>query len=221
MVRSRASQRLTAASTCSATRSSRERSRRPFKARDRAEYPLLFAHDQSQPLGVGKVSDSSAGLLINGKLVMGDANAQRAYQHLKAGSLKGLSIGFTIPDNKADIQRDGTRVLKEIRLHEVSLVPCPADLGARVTSVKSAAAVLAKLNPDDLGADDRAVLMAALKKLLGAKNALCSCDCEQCMSDNCEACSDPDCTDPNCEANQNDAAETLAALKALARELAA
>lgn len=68
-----------------------------------------------------------------------------------------------------------------------------------VTSVKAAAAVLAKLKPDDLKSEDRAVLMAALKRLVGNKDASCDCDCPQCLAGDCAACSDAECADPNCE----------------------
>jgi HK97 family phage prohead protease len=58
-------------------------------------YPLLWAHQQSEPLGLVKISDSAAGLVCNASMVMADPAAQRAYAHLKAGSIKGLSIGYT------------------------------------------------------------------------------------------------------------------------------
>src|SRR5450759_3748887 len=56
-------------------------------------YPFLWTHDPSTPLGVARVSDAPAGLQIDGALVMADPAAQRAYQHMRAGSMKGLSIG--------------------------------------------------------------------------------------------------------------------------------
>ncbi len=188
-------------------------------AQQGADYPLLFAHDQSQPLGVGKISDSTSGLVVTGSLVLADPNAVRAQAHMRAGSIKGLSIGYTVPDGKSEIQRDGTRVLKEIKLHEISLVAVPADPGAMVTSVKDAAGVLANVKVEDLQAEDRAVLLAAMKRLLG-KDLGCMCDCPECLAGNCAACSNADCTDPNCEGSQAQA-ETLSALRALAAELRA
>jgi HK97 family phage prohead protease len=181
-----------------------------------AGYPLLFAHQQSQPLGVGKISDSREGLIVNGTLVMSDPNAQRAYAHLKAGSLKGLSIGYSVSPDKETFNRDGTRTLTEIRLHEISLTPVPADPGAQVTSVKSAAAVLRGLKSGDLGAEDRAVLVGALRSLLGGKNGLCECDCPECLEGNCADCSDEGCEDPACEGGM---AETLSALRGLLAEM--
>jgi uncharacterized protein len=102
-------------------------------------YPVLWAHDTSQPIGVARIGDSSAGLQVDGALVMADPAAQKAYQHMRAGSMKGLSIGFTLPqDSGKVVQRaDGSRLLREIRLHEISLVAVPAAPRAQVTSVKN------------------------------------------------------------------------------------
>jgi Escherichia/Staphylococcus phage prohead protease len=53
-------------------------------------YPLLWSHMQSEPIGLAKVSDSKDGLVCNGQLLLSDPAAQRAYEHLKAGSIKGF-----------------------------------------------------------------------------------------------------------------------------------
>lgn len=181
-------------------------------------YPLLFAHDQSQPLGVAKIADSAAGLMVSGSLVMADPKAQTAYAHLKAGSLKGLSIGYQVPPGKAEIQRDGSRIISEVKLHEISLVACPADPRAQIMSVKDLSAALANIRIDQVKADDRAALLTAMKKLLGkGAVAVCECDCPECRAGDCSACSDPDCDDPNC--SEGDDAETLSALKSLAADL--
>lgn len=183
-------------------------------------FPLLFAHDQGQPLGVGKICDSAAGLLIDGQLVMADPNAQRVHAHLKAGSIKGLSIGYQVPPGKSVEQADGSRLLREIRLFEVSLVAVPANPLAVVTGVKSAQAVLASLRSGNLAPEDRATLVRTIQQLLG-KDAMCICDCPECLAGDCAACSNADCTDSNCEGGQVHAAETLSALRSLAAELRA
>ncbi len=187
-------------------------------AQQGAGYPLLWAHDQAAPIGIGKVSDSSSGLVVNGSLVMEDQAAVRALAHLRAGSIKGLSIGYSVPDGKAEIQRDGSRLLKEIRLHEISLVAVPADPRAQVLSVKDISRVLSELRVDAVPADDKAILLAALKRLLGVKDAMCICDCPECLAGNCADCSDAECVDPNCEGTQAQA-ETLSALRSLAADL--
>ena len=45
------------------------------------------------PIGLGKLSDSREGLLVKGQLVPESPTAAKAYALLKAGVLKGLSIG--------------------------------------------------------------------------------------------------------------------------------
>ncbi|HTF69707.1 MAG TPA: HK97 family phage prohead protease [Edaphobacter sp.] len=128
-------------------------------------FPLLWSHQPSEPLGLAKISDSAAGLVVDGSMVMVDPAAQRAYAHLKAGSIKGLSIGYTLPSEssgKTTYNADGTRTIREIKLYEVSLVAIPADPRAIVTSVKSLSQVeslLRGVRPGDLDA----VLMEQLR----------------------------------------------------------
>jgi hypothetical protein len=68
------------------------------------------------------------------KLVLEDPQARIALAHLKAQTIKGLSIGF---DTIKDAVENGVRHLKELRLWEVSVVTFPVNEAAVVTSVKS------------------------------------------------------------------------------------
>jgi hypothetical protein len=98
-------------------------------------YPVLWQHRQDEPIGIGRISDASKGLQIDGQLVLADPVAQRAYEFMKASVVRGLSIGFeTI---KADSTPEGNRVLREVKLFEISLVTLPMNEMAQVTSVKS------------------------------------------------------------------------------------
>ncbi len=73
---------------------------------------------------------------------MSDPNAARINAYMKVGSVKGLSIGFAPPDPaKTSYDDDGNRILREIKLFELSLGPVPANQLALVTSVKSLAQV--------------------------------------------------------------------------------
>jgi HK97 family phage prohead protease len=191
-------------------------------------YPLLWAHQPSEPLGLAKVSDSAAGLVVSGSMVMADPAAQRAYAHLKAGSIKGLSIGFTLPpesSGKTTFNADGTRTIRELKLWEISLVAIPANPLAQVTSVKSLAQVESLLRGVKPG-DVDAVLMeqlrgidSALKGLL-RKDALCACECPECVDGDCGDCSDPDCSDTHCEGTKAaQTSEALTMMKSFAAEL--
>jgi len=181
-------------------------------------YPLLWNHDSGSPIGIARVSDSREGLVVNGELVLSDPIAQKTYAHLQAKSVRGISIGYQ--DVKSEPQAGGGRLLKEIKLYEISLCAIPADPRATVASVKSAAAVLANLRSDSLSTEDRAALTAVLKQLLG-KDLDCECDCRACVGGDCEECSNEECQDPNCEGHDRNRAATLAALKELAAELRA
>jgi HK97 family phage prohead protease len=194
-------------------------------------YPLLWSHLQSEPLGLAKVSDSAAGLVVNGSLLMSDPAAQRAYAHLKAGSIKGLSIGYTLPNGagKVTYSDDGTtRTLKEVHLHEVSLVAVPANPRAQVVTVKTLGQienVLRSYRPGDVTAADIEQLRnidLTLKTLL-RKDSACQCDCPECISGDCIDCTDGGCADANCEGSMTAAqdAEELAMLKSFALSLKA
>jgi HK97 family phage prohead protease len=104
--------------------------------------PLLWQHDQSQPIGIyTKMEEDEHGLRVEGRLLKDDVRqAAEAYALLKAGALSGLSIGFF---TKADAWDDKRRVrtLSEIDLVEISLVTVPANPDARIESVKAAEAI--------------------------------------------------------------------------------
>jgi HK97 family phage prohead protease len=191
-------------------------------------YPLLWSHLQSEPLGLAKVSDSAAGLVVNGSLLMSDPAAQRAYAHLKAGSIKGLSIGYTLPNGagKVTYGDDGTRTLKEVHLHEVSLVAVGAAPRAQVVTVKTLGQienVLRSYRPGEVTAADLDQLRSidvALKTLL-RKDGACECQCDDCVVGNCQDCADEcaECEGDSCEGCVAARAADLDALKAFAMQL--
>src|SRR5690349_15922875 len=76
-------------------------------------FPLLWAHDPATPIGLARVSDSREGLVVDGKLLLSDPAGQRALDHLRMESIRGLSIGFDVPsgEGKVSYASDGTRTL--------------------------------------------------------------------------------------------------------------
>jgi HK97 family phage prohead protease len=188
-------------------------------------YPLLWAHRSDEPIGIVKVSDDPKGLLVNGSLLLADPQAARAHTHMKAGTVRGMSIGYDIPrgQGKVSYSDDGTRTIREIKLYEISLVAIPANPKAQVTSVKTLNDVEHCLRSITDASDAEVVrqlksIDAQLKRLLSRKDSLCECDCPECVADNCADCSNSDCVDENCDANFADV-EELAALKQLATSL--
>jgi uncharacterized protein len=96
--------------------------------------PLLWQHKSDEPIGSVQCSETTQGLQVEGQLLLSDPTAQKAYQFLKAGVIKGLSIGFEA--KRADFVGD-VRELQEIKLYELSVVTFPMNESATVTSVKA------------------------------------------------------------------------------------
>lgn len=102
---------------------------------------LLWQHDTSEPIGVyTKMEEDENGLYVEGRLLIDDDPlAKRAHAHLKAGSLSGLSIGYSMKNNDYEYDKDKEAfILKELDLWEVSLVTFPANDQARIDEVKNA-----------------------------------------------------------------------------------
>lgn len=99
--------------------------------------PLLKAHDQGAAIGLATLSDSAAGLLVDGKLDLNVSAARETYSGLREGYLRGLSIGYAVPKG-GEVHRDGgVRELRTVEVLELSVVAIPANPEARVTAVKS------------------------------------------------------------------------------------
>lgn len=99
---------------------------------------LLWQHQWEEPIGViTKLFEDARGLYVEGVLLMEIARAKEAYALLKAGVVKGLSIGYT-PGRWVHDPDTGLRKLQSVDLWEISLVTVPANAAAQVTVVKSA-----------------------------------------------------------------------------------
>ena len=85
-------------------------------------FPLLWQHDPSSPIGTCKVTDTPQGLQVDGTLLLQDPTAQKAYTFMKAGVIKGMSIGFETLQSTMD---GDVRQLKELKLWEISVVTFP------------------------------------------------------------------------------------------------
>lgn len=110
------------------------------KWNEKNQFPaLLWQHKMDEPIGVyTEMSEDESGLHVKGRLLIDDDPlAKRAHSHLKAGSISGLSIGYTLNDYDYDSKKDAF-ILKDIELWEVSLVTFPANEEARISDVKTA-----------------------------------------------------------------------------------
>ncbi len=102
----------------------------------RGQIKLLWQHRQDEPIGViDEIFEDRLGLYVRGRLLLELQRAREAYALLKEGAIGGLSIGYS--PLRYVYQDDGTRVISEVELWEVSLVTFPANTAAGITVVKS------------------------------------------------------------------------------------
>lgn len=101
---------------------------------------MLWQHKSDEPIGVWlEMKEDDYGLFVKGQLLVeDDPLAKRAYAHLKAGSVGGLSIGYSIPKGGGEWdEAAGVYRLKQVKLWETSLVTFPANEAATVSTVKA------------------------------------------------------------------------------------
>lgn len=98
---------------------------------------MLWNHNTAEPIGIWTtVKEDDKGLYVEGKLLINEvARAKEVYSLLKEGAVSGLSIGYSVNDYSYD--EKGIRQLKDVTLHEISLVSIPCNDEARIISVKS------------------------------------------------------------------------------------
>jgi len=97
---------------------------------------ILWQHDPEQPIGWARdVSAGPAGLTM--RIEFAPANvepkAEEAFQKVKAGLVRGISVGF---DYGTETKDGDVSVFADNELHEVSIVTVPADASA-VTAAKT------------------------------------------------------------------------------------
>lgn len=100
--------------------------------------PMLFGHDPNDPVGAWtQAHEGPDGLHLKGRVLVEDvARAREVYAMVKAGAVRGLSIGFIT--KKAAPRPRGGRTISALDLLECSLVSTPMHPGAHVTDVKDA-----------------------------------------------------------------------------------
>lgn len=141
--------------------------------RDRGgKIPLLWQHKADVPIGSLALTDTAAALEVKGQLLMELPQAQQAYALIKAGIVKGLSIGYETIKKTMD---GSIRRLKEVKLYEGSLVTFPMNELAVVTAVKAGLAAkddfnteLAEIQLMDAAYQMRCALSCALSSILYA-----------------------------------------------------
>lgn len=99
---------------------------------------LLLHHDPRRPAGCwDELVETERGLVVKGSLALDATDGREAYALLKAGALKGLSVGFR--SRRRTEGKPGTpATITEAELVEVSLVSTPSNPLTRIDQVKAA-----------------------------------------------------------------------------------
>src|SRR5262245_19070032 len=114
--------------------------------------PLLFHHDQTQPIGTVTLSMPTAeGIAFEAEIpVITEPGRLRdrvdeAWQSIKGGLIRGMSCGLRILERQ---QQGNLLRLTKSEILELSLVTIPANLHASILTVKSCATPAPKDRPD-------------------------------------------------------------------------
>lgn len=110
------------------------------------QVPMLFNHFMDNLIGrATDMKEDDIGLKFSGRLTPGASMANDVYQHMKAGALDGVSIGYRVQPGGADMEGK-VRKLSRVDLLEISMVIAPANKLARadLASLKS------EFDPDDM-----------------------------------------------------------------------
>ena len=109
------------------------------KTLESGKRPLMyFNHNQSRVIGKWlNIEETEKGLAVTGELTPGHSDAQNVKASMQHGAMDGLSIGFYIPKGGSERKDDGSRVISQISLVEISVVSRPADDHARISQIKS------------------------------------------------------------------------------------
>jgi HK97 family phage major capsid protein/HK97 family phage prohead protease len=115
----------------------------PLGAKFKIPMPLLWQHDTMSPVGTVTYAEKSAdGIPFEAEIAQVDgppqlkARLDEAWASLKAGLVRGVSIGFRALEREPIKGTDGIR-FKSWEWLELSLVTIPANAEATVTSIKT------------------------------------------------------------------------------------
>lgn len=114
----------------------------PMGAKFALPLPLLWQHNHDEPVGTVEFAEPNAkGIPFRARLARVDEPGalkdlvDKAWQAVKAGLVRGVSIGFSAKD--ADRLKGGGRHFKEWDWLELSLVTIPANAEATISAIKS------------------------------------------------------------------------------------
>ena len=119
----------------------------------RNSIPLLWHHDQRQPIGRVTLTATPGGILFEATIPEVDepgplkTRVDEAWQSIKAGIITGVSVGHRVLAGGLERLHNGTRRITKSEICELSLVTIPANASASIRLVKSLAQESAAMNP--------------------------------------------------------------------------
>lgn len=102
-----------------------------------APVPILWQHRSDQPIGGwSDLAEDDYGLKGEGRILL-DAgpDEKRAWAHMKAGNVRGLSIGYYVDKYEFDTDTQ-VLTLTKLDLREISVVTFPANREAVIDEIK-------------------------------------------------------------------------------------
>lgn len=116
----------------------------PHGAKFARSLPLLLFHDSTRPVGTVKLhKPTDDGITFEAQIPEISAppslkeRVDEAWTSVKAGLVKGVSIGFRALDDGVELMRSGGYRFKQIEILELSLVAIPANAAATIATFKS------------------------------------------------------------------------------------
>lgn len=97
---------------------------------------MLWQHRADTPIGIwSRAVEDGKGLFVEGQINLKTDAGRNAYEHIDAGDVDSLSIGYR--EKSAQRDREGVIDLIELDVYEVSPVTFPANRDATITGHKS------------------------------------------------------------------------------------
>jgi HK97 family phage prohead protease len=126
---------------------------------------VLWQHDARQPIGLPvEMREDSRGLWVKSRISR-TAKGDEALELMRDGVINRLSVGFSIPGGKSQIDEKGIRRITEGKLFEYSLVTWPANDQAVITGVKTLKEMRELAENEHLSTKARNELLAELASI--------------------------------------------------------
>jgi HK97 family phage prohead protease len=132
------------------------------------QIPLLYMHRELiGGIPVLDVEDSAEGLKGTAWINLEVQRGREAYAFAKQKVIKSFSIGYSTVKSERDA--NGVRELREVELFEISMVPNPANLKAKITDVKAIKAKKSYPLAPESHAWDKDAAIARIRKFTGSE----------------------------------------------------